>query len=193
MALSIRALAVACLVTPLLAAAADALPPTIFHSPGDDGVPPPGPVVVGSGGPRTLHLFMQTGPTASSNGVVCESGNGDEVCAVEGRISIDGGSTLQSFTPTGDVVFALTASQLRFNGGNPITGDLGAVKLGDLEIQATDPGSVALSQGASVSAGLALEALTPGTITTLPEPATPALIATSWLLLSAMRHWRRER
>ncbi len=152
------------------ASAGFAVPPTIFHSPANDGVPPTGAVVVSTGGTRTLHLFMATGTVPSSTGVVCEDGNGDEVCAIEGQIAITGGSSLLDFTPNGDVVFSLSSELLRFNGGDPIAGDLGSVKLGDLRIDAIEPGAIELASGASVAANLALEGLAVATLTTVPEP-----------------------
>ena len=49
-----------------------------------------------------------------------------------------------SFTESGDVVAGLTTGaqpMLRFNGGAPVVGELGPVKLGDLEITSAGEGT----------------------------------------------------
>ena len=151
---------------------AGASPPTIFHSPTDDGTPAAaGTATLSPGSSQPIHLYYSTGAQPSTAGTPCVDGNGDEVCAVDVVIERFGGSELLSFTPAGDVVFALSSTSLRFNAGNPLTGSLGTVKLGDLSIDTSGPGSLAVSRADAVSADLELLPVAPSVLVTVPEPS----------------------
>ena len=180
----------------LLLAGAAAAVPRVYHSPADDGVGDPSPPYLPSGGSLTLHLYMdETGGSAvpSLPAEVCHTGSGDERCGWDLAIEPEGDLTFTSFTPTGDVVWGLTATRLRFNGGAFDTGELGPVKLGDLVVASTGDGQVQLTQGTVVDAALLRQSLVSGPIVFVPEPAMGlALVAGAGLLHGLLRSQRRR-
>jgi hypothetical protein len=175
----------------LLALPVSAAPPVVYHSPADDGVNPGGPVEVPSLAPTTIHLYIDGGATASPADP-CSQGTGDEVCAWNLTVGGQGGLTLQSFTAASGVLSNLSGDVLRCNRLDPITGELGAVKIGDLVVNGTEGGTLDLTSGESIDAALGSQSLTPTTLVTLPEPAGGALLGwgAGLLLLLARRRAR---
>lgn len=166
----------------LAASAAGATPPTVFLSPNDDGVAAGDTMSVPIAGDGTLHLYFSTGGVASTTGTPCIDGDGDEVCAVDVTIDQAGDASLLSFTPAGNVVFALSANRLRLNAGNPLSGDLGVVKLGDLVVDTSQAGIVELDASFGVSAAQVKESGNTGFLATVPEPGLGLGVAMGSLL-----------
>src|SRR5262245_16112836 len=133
---------------------------TVFQHPTNPGTPGAPPATVSVGGPAVaLNLWYQTGSTPSSAGTACLSGSGNEVCGWDFHVSTSSPSVvLQSFTPDSglgsDIVANISGNVLRANGGNPISGELGAHRIGTLFIAASAPGSVTVSGNMIVTASL---------------------------------------
>jgi len=171
-----------------------ASPPTIFHSPMDDGIPATaGTPTLPPGSSQPIHIYYSTGAQPSTVGTPCVDGNGDEVCAVDVTIERFGAWELLSFTPAEGVVFALSSTSLRFNAGNPLTGSLGTVKLGDLNIDTRDAGSLSVSQADAVSADLELLPVAPSVLVTVPEPSQAMGLLTGVAFLILLRRRRAAR
>jgi hypothetical protein len=197
-----------CLYLLLLPAAA-AANPIVFASP-DPPVDPGGPVPL-SPGQHSLILWLQTGSIESNlpNGeVVCDDGNGDEVCGFQLEIETQSSFELVSFdpwtpsdlvvscppnpgacppvpsqTPTKFVINRLAASQ---------GGDFGFVRLGTLTLDAPADGQLVVGPN-SLAIGAQLQKLPVGgsPIAVLPEPGGAAMLAAGLGLLLCLSRRRR--
>jgi hypothetical protein len=198
------AASLACTLVALLPGAAySAADPVVYHSPNDDGQRFGGGA--GGGTPTTtpspsfvLHLYMDedNGTTTASTLDACGTGDGDERCGWDLAIETSGAIDFVAFSGSGDVVAGLTTGSLPrlvFNGGIPNTGELGVVKLGDLEISSTGMGTVFLSGGTVVSADQNKVGLTATNIITVPEPGAAISLVAGAALLSLLRTRRRAR
>jgi hypothetical protein len=167
--------------------------PVVYYSPADDGTNPNSSVYYPLGGNRTLYLYGDGGTLASSSGVVCEDGSGEEICGWDVLVEAREGVTFTAFRPEGDIHHALGATTLRFHGGDHQTGQLGPTKLGELDIDTSAEGSAQLSGGQAVDAGLDLHDLRPARLTQVPEPGVGVgLLAGSALLVLLGRKRRSD-
>lgn len=171
----------------LLSGVATAVP-TVFHSPNDDGVPSPGQASVGLG-VQTLHFYIDGGSQASV-ALPCEEGGGDEVCTWEVAIVPTGDVSFAGFSNAIGVESNLQSALLRAIGGDPLSGDLGPTKMGDLTINSVVGGTVELDRGDSVNAAQLLVALTAGELVSVPEPGVPLSLACGALGLQLLGRWR---
>ncbi|MEZ4290025.1 MAG: PEP-CTERM sorting domain-containing protein [Myxococcota bacterium] len=174
--------------------------PVVYHSPADDGARPSAPTVFPSGATFVVHLYMDesSGGVQASASDVCESGGGTERCGWDLVVEGVGDVDFVSFVGVGDVVFGLSpapAPRLRMNGGAPISGELGVVKLGDLEVATSGEGSVELIEGVVADAALArvVLAASPVVVVVVPEPDAIAMLGVGLTSLLARRRRRRER
>ena len=174
------------LATAILAGQALAAPPTIFHSPNDDGIFVGSPAVIEPGTSQVVHLYLQGGVNATSFGEACNDGNGEEVCGFDLLLEARSGVSFSSFVPDGDTVRTLDPSSLRFNGGDFANGTLGPVKLGDLVVEAQLGGSIDLATGQTADSALGLVDLTPATLVIVPEPSRHLLLAAGITALLAL-------
>jgi hypothetical protein len=177
---------------------ATATSPVVYHSPSDDGQRPGSPPLQPPGGNFVLHLYMDEGDgsATASQSNPCGGGDGDERCGWDLAIEASGLVDFVSFSESGDVIAGLTSGPsplLRFNGGSPGAGELGSIKLGDLEISSTGNGSVFLSSGTVVSSAQARVTLPVSELIELPEPAIGLSLAAGAAFLAAMNHRRRRR
>jgi hypothetical protein len=105
-----------------------------------------------------LRLCIQHPGTGSDPNLACSGvGSGDEFCGWDLRIVATDGATLVDFVPDDPnaVVFNLTPSELRGNGGNPILGQVGAHPVGTLTVKATSaPGTVQVTGNLYVTSAL---------------------------------------
>jgi hypothetical protein len=170
-----------------------AVPPALYHSPGDDGVSGGVPATVAAGTGVSLHLYLGVGTTASTADP-CFQGDGDELCGH--RLRLTGtGLEFQTFSPADpDLVFKVGPDEFLVTGGDFETGELGPTKLGDLVLDAySTDGTVDLVLGEFVTTQLAKETTTPVTIVQLPEPGALLSLALGAGLLSALNCRRGNR
>ena len=115
------AVAIAGLLAVLLTARPADAAPTVYHSPGDTGEDPgQDPPHLPTGSPRTVYLYLDPGPNATTNqGSLCNAGaggvggNGDETCGLHFRIEVSGDLSILGFTPqVGSATSKITGSQL---------------------------------------------------------------------------------
>jgi 6-phosphogluconolactonase (cycloisomerase 2 family) len=165
----------------------------VYHSPGDDGLPGASLQELPSGLPATVHLYLDAGSTPSSN-TPCFQGDGDEICGY--LIELFGPAvTIQSFVPSGDVIFGPTPSaRIKLTGGDFENGTLGVVKIGDLVVQAPEEVSTHLLARLDVvtSALTRDDATQDEVIIGLPEPS-PSLLICSGVMLLVLLHSARTR
>jgi hypothetical protein len=181
------------LATALLVGRAFAAPPTIFHSPNNDGISGGSPGVIEPGTSQMVHLYLQGGVNATSIGEACNDGNGEEVCGFDLLFEARNGVSFSSFVPDGDTVMALAPSSFRFNGGDFASGTLGPVKLGDLVVFAPLGGSIDLATGQTADSALGLVDLTASTLLIVPEPSTHLLLSAGMTGLLALYRRRQGR
>jgi hypothetical protein len=181
------------LATALLVGRAFAAPPTIFHSPNNDGISGGSPGVIEPGTSQMVHLYLQGGVNATSIGEACNDGNGEEVCGFDLLLEAQGGPSFSNFVPVGDTVWALDPSSLRFNGGNFVSGTLGTVKLGDLIVNAQLGDSIDFAEGQTADAALGLVDLTPSTLLIVPEPSRHLLLFSGLTALLGLYRRRQGR
>lgn len=171
-----------------------ATPPSLYHSPSDDGVSGGIPASVPFGESVTVHLYLGIGSNPST-GDPCHQGDGDEFCGF--RLGLVGsGVNLQSFTPAeADTLYSLTPGRIDLTGGNFQAGDLGPTKLGDLVIDGPAAGgTLDLVVGQYVDTRLTkVEAGPSQTIVALPEPNAPLALAFGVALLLALRRLSSDR
>ena len=180
-----------CLAGLLAATEAIAAQPVVYNSPADDGANPGTSVSFPLGGIQTLYLYGDGGSLVSSSGVVCEDGSGEETCGWDVLVEARGGVTFTEFRPASDIHHSLGPVTLRFNGGNHQLGQLGATKLGELDIDTSAEGSVQISGGQTVDAGLRLHDLHVTRLILVPEPGAISSLLAGSALLSALARWRR--
>lgn len=157
----------------------------VYHSPNDSGLNE-GPVAIGSAGPTTLHLYLDAGLQPSAGPEPCCSGQGDEVLGWNLTLAAVEGLEVSSVDPVGDVVVNHTPTALRMNGGEFRRGDLGPIKIADIEVQTNGSGSLSLSFGQVVGPSLTREDVTPVEIVGVPEPSTGLGLGISALGLTAV-------
>ncbi|MBW2496277.1 MAG: hypothetical protein JRF61_03300 [Deltaproteobacteria bacterium] len=188
-----RRVACFCLIEMLLltalAAQGRAGVPLLYHSPLDDGVAPTS-VPVEPGSPFvTLFLYLDAGGVASGVGTPCVDGEGDELCAWELRLEASGPASIQAFAPDGlqDIVVRRSSQELVATGGNAVDGELGPIRLGELDLHITgESWSLEVTDGRTVDAAFGLVNLESGLIA-IPEPSLPLTLAVGVLALAALR------
>ena len=172
--------------------------PVVYHSPADDGTRPLAPLTVAPSPSEVLHLYMDEsdGSADASPSNACGSGSGDERCGWKLTFDASGQVDFTSFTPSGDVIANLTTgaqARLICNGGNPTSGELGPVKLGDLEISSTGEGQVGLTAGAVVDSAQQKVTLAPDVVIHVPEPGSLSGLLPGLLALWAMQRWKARK
>lgn len=167
--------------------------PVVYHSPGDDGTPPVSvPAIEGSGAIETVHLYMDeaTATATPSTALPCEAGDGNERCGWSLSLVAVDGLEIVEFRPEGDVVFEIGGgplARIRLNGGRLDAGELGPVKLGDLDVRATTAaGTGRLESGTVLDARLDPVALDPEILFYVPEPAFLSTLLAGLLLLGGL-------
>jgi hypothetical protein len=191
MTLTVVARTAIVLAAAILAGQAMAAPPTIFHSPNDDGISGGSPGVIEPGVSQMVHLYLQGGVNATSIGEACNDGDGEEVCGFDLLLEAQGGPSFSNFVPVVGTVWALDPSSLRFNGGDFADGTLGAVKLGDLIFDAQLGDSIDLAEGQTADAALGLVDLTPSTLLIVPEPSRHLLLLSGLTALVVLYRHRQ--
>ncbi|MGI9610813.1 MAG: thrombospondin type 3 repeat-containing protein [Acidimicrobiia bacterium] len=139
----------------------------VFQDPNAVGEVGASPVTVPIGPPVAVNLYYRALGTASADpGTVCVTGEGAEVCAWDVHITGLGGMTLDSFTPVGDIVANISGNVLRFNGGDPLAGELSTsgIPMGTLMVSASAPGSAEVTGNLFVTAALSTSSVTTGVV-----------------------------
>jgi lysophospholipase L1-like esterase len=178
----------------VLASAAHAGVPTLYHSPGDDGIRPAG-VPVEPGSPNVkLFLYLDAGGLATAAGTPCVDGDGDELCGWEFLLETAGPVVIQGFLPDPqqDIVERTGASDFAAIGGYAVDGELGPIRVGELDlVVSAQDWSIQLGAGTAVDSAFDLASIAGGVIA-VPEPALGVQLAAGLLLLSCLGTWRQR-
>ena len=154
--------------------------PVLFVSPLDDGVNPGAPPILSGSPTESLYLYLEAGASATGVGTACDDGDGDELCQWEFALQLIGDASVSTFVPDPgqDVVWSSTAGALDATGGKSTVGELGPIRIGELQLAISGTSWTAdVVAGSAVDASFALDSLSTGTIA-LPEPgATTQLLA----------------
>ena len=184
--------------------------PIAYYAPGDDGIRLcPAPELETF--PATLHLYIDSGPLASTNANdVCEPdlGDGDELCAFEVAVTLTGGLTIESYTPAGSnpppaPLEFITGE--RHNAPGPGSqelrvawlatgaGPVGPIKIGDLVVDWDGSEGTARvgASSAGIDAGLRIQQIPPLDLIRLPEPAAAWGLAAGAVFLAWLARRRR--
>ncbi|MBW2527321.1 MAG: FG-GAP repeat protein, partial [Deltaproteobacteria bacterium] len=193
--------------------------PIAYDSPNDDGVYLCVPSELPASGAHTLHVYVQSGPTATANPsdtCVEDLGEGNEMCAWDVRVSASGGASITGFAangpsgtpPAGQGVVSpppgmdwelVSPAEFRANWLGPATPSdptAGPVKIGDLSVSldGSPDAEVRIATGSrAVGAALQLQQIPDRPIAVpLPEPGpTVGLLAGAALLSGIGRRRRR--
>jgi hypothetical protein len=173
------------LLSTLLASIAQAGEIVVYHSIADDGVAPGSTPILPGLPDETLYLYLDGGAVVSA-GTPCVDGDGDEVCAWEFVLAIEGSASLAAFVPDGqqDIVWSSSASELRATGGNAKVGELGPIRIGEVQLDVSAQNwSATLEIGSAVGADFALEDIDEEVVA-LPEPGFLLQLGCGVLFLS---------
>ncbi|MCP4003537.1 MAG: hypothetical protein GY725_05025 [bacterium] len=148
----------------------------VFQDPNQLGVTGSAPVEIPkTGTPTDVYLYWESaGSTPSDPNAVCDTGLGAEVCAYDVHIGGTGAVSIDSFVPTDpNVVHFISGNVLRFNGGDPILGELQTIlgiPLGTMTVSATGEGTATVQGNLIVTAALATDPVATGTIVAQASP-----------------------
>ena len=119
--------------------------------------------------PLNIYWSNPEGSAASTSGSECSgAGTGDEVCGYDITLNATGGMTIVGFVPdpAADLVFNQTTGSVRFNGGNPFSGELSSspVRLATISVSQAPQqvGALTYSAGSWVGSALTLRTATAG-------------------------------
>jgi len=159
--------------------------------------------------PQVLPLYMDIDPPFNSSGsAACRTspaGTGDEVCAYDLVINIEGGasSRITQFTgasgtvdsyPTDFNSSAVKSLGIAFVGvASPASPQSPSLYIGSLHVDpAASPTRVIVAGQSVVDAALASQPVPTATLATLPEPGFVLQLASSALALALLRRLRRR-
>jgi hypothetical protein len=151
----------------------------LYHSAGNDGVPPTTTPVLPSPGPEWLHLYADTaGSNPTTSGTACEDGDGNEICGWHVTVQAGPNAELLSFTPAPGVYYNLSTSQvvdeLTATAVSVVSPpSVAPVWVGDLLVQSTDPtlpSQVDVTGVHVVTADLSAQPVAVATLAILPVP-----------------------
>ena len=167
----------------------------VYHSPNDDGLPAAGGASVPEGTGQSVYLYLDGGVTASAPGTTCDTGTGNEVCGFDLHLTGLLGVVVTGFTADvgADLVTNLSAGQILINGLDSQSPTPGAVRIGELVVDTVAGGSLELTSGEVIGADLTSEALTAGTLVSVPEPGLSMLLLSGAALLAFLEPRRATR
>jgi hypothetical protein len=196
------------LLLPLHAIAAPSIgTPVVFHSPDDNGTPPPGPnppeIDALDGQPLNLYIDYDNSPDAdasSGNGAICEDEDGDETCGFDVLIRMTSDTaTFDTFTPASTKIVghidSNTRTLLRVNGIDT-GGMLIPADIGTLTVDALDANQLQITVEGMHRVGAAgqLDAIQPDVLVNLvPEPGGALMLISGFAGLVALERWRGQR
>ena len=164
----------------------------VYHSPGDTGANPGQPLQLPVGPWQPLYLWLNAGTTGQT-GDRCISGSGRELCGYEVKLTTLGGASFVDFLPAPGVVHRLTPNEFRANGVFALNSALGPVRIGQLKVASSEPGSqVKLQSGVVVLSGLRSESIPQSVMATtpVPEPGRGTMLLSGVLLLVVLTRRR---
>jgi len=167
----------------------------LYHSPNDDGEHSAGAPSVPEGGARSVYLYIDGGALASAVDTACDTGSGSEVCGFTVMLTGLAGLTLAGFMPDAgaDLMYDLTALELRVNGLDTAAPTPGPQRVGELLVNAVTGGSLELSSGEVIGADLSSEILPVAEVVAAPEPGFLLQLATGGTLLACLGRRRARR
>lgn len=143
----------------------------VYHSPNDDGVNPGTAVDLPIGPSEPLFLYLDVGSDPTAIGIPCSDGDGRELCGYEVIVDAIGGASFVDFIPDQNVVHLLTPSQLNANGLFALNPSLGPIRIGELRVASSGPGSeVMIMGGEAVLSGLQIETIAMSVVANTPVP-----------------------
>lgn len=178
-----------CAVAPAVAGV-----PVLFVSPLDDGVDPGAPPVLTGSPSESLYLYLDAGGSPTATGTPCVDGDGDELCQWELVVDVGGGASPTAFVadPAQDIVWNLSGTSFAATGGRATVGELGPIRLGELQLAVAGPSWTAdVATGSVVDAAFGTAPLSTGTIA-LPEPGAAAATTAGCAALLALYGLRRK-
>ena len=186
----------AIVLTCLFWAAASWAAPRFYVSPNPTGPVPGAPLVVGPNQIASVFLFVQPDPANSvvAPYLICGSGTGDELCAIEFSLAASDDLSIVSFTPEPgqNVVHELGPTALQGNWLDPFAPTTQLKRLGSLQIQASASATtgeiVATAGGVDTALQIVPMELAPtmGPLIVVPEPATSLLLLSGIALLGLL-------
>lgn len=175
----------------------------VFHSPGDDGVAASSALELDPNTDVFLNLWLVKGTTSSPGGTVCVNASGDEICAWDVNVVLDGDATILSWSADvsmeSSVIVGGPAADnksLRINRllETPLAGP---TRVGVLHVDVGSGSASVTSVGNHIiSADKRLETVTPQTLAQAPEPSAGLLLGSGLvglLWLDARRRHMRAR
>jgi hypothetical protein len=167
----------------------------VYHSPGDDGQPATGPPEVPGGGVRSVYLYIDGGASASPVETACDTGTGSEVCGYTLTLTALTGLTLSGFAPDAgaDLLYDLTALELRVNGLDTQAPTPGPKRIGELSVNAVTGGSLELTSGEVIGADLSSESLASGEVVAVPEPGALLQLVSGATMIGCLGRRRARR
>lgn len=156
---------------------------------------------IGSG---TLDLYIYLGAGQTLSGVLCEDGDGDELCAADVELTLTGPGEIDGFNPpvTGPAVIyepmIFPTSAIRLNilqsispPSPPFPQPLGALSVNVFSTASPENPVKVVAAGQAVDAGGILKGIPSIVVAKVPEPSVIVLLLSGALGLAAL-HWLRN-
>jgi hypothetical protein len=169
--------------------------PRVFHSPNDDGAEPAGIPTLPSDD-DFVFLYVVGDGGASTTGVVCTNGNGGELCGWDVVLHAGPNVEFGGFTPEPGVFSSFDASELRANGVDVSVIDALPIRIGTLQVFATDSalgGTVFVDGVQVVKADLEVDPIATEPMAVLPVPEPGALLQAAFALAAGVGLSRSRR
>jgi hypothetical protein len=153
---------------------------------------------------RTFDVYVEIGTADAAS--ACRIGSvGDEVCAYDVALAVEGAGYITGFVPASSAVkswpTSFTSNDVRslgvaWVGGNPApSAPQPAVKIGTVTVNGTPAGGTRLlvTGDKVIDGGLQPRSLPPATLVQLPEPGVGASLLTGSLAVALLHRLRRRR
>jgi hypothetical protein len=135
-----------------------------------------------------VYLYIDGGASASQGGSACDTGSGNEVCGYTLTLTGLAGLTLAGFTPDGsaNLLHDIIGLEFHVNGLDTEAPTPGPKRIGELQVNAVEGGSLELTSGEVIGADLASEILASDEVVAVPEPGVLLQLASGAALLGCL-------